>query len=189
MRKTSRKGFTLIELMVVIAIVGILAVLALVGYKRLISDSNTAEPQQVIMSIRLAQESYKSEVGTYANISNAAFVSGSLCPAGAGVTPGNMKKTFWDPNCANVAPGGSWSTIPVHVDGPVLFGYMTVAGAAGAAVIPQPPAPLNGVAIAFPTPAPSDWFVVYAQGDTDGDNVPARLFAHSMSNGISVENE
>ena len=58
-----------------------------------------------------------------------------------------------------------WYMLPLRVDGPLLFGYATVAGPAG------PPTPLsvtvNGQTLAFPATLPTDWYVVAANCDVD----------------------
>ena len=49
--KTNRKGFTLIELMIVVAIIGILAAVAIPGFMRYIKSSKTTEAQTNLKSI------------------------------------------------------------------------------------------------------------------------------------------
>ena len=42
-RGSRSAGFTLVELMIVVVIVGVLAVLAVVGFRRLVSEAHTTE--------------------------------------------------------------------------------------------------------------------------------------------------
>jgi type IV pilus assembly protein PilA len=189
-----QKGFTLIELMIVVAIVGVLAVLGVVGYRRIITSSRTAEPKQVIGSIRMAQESYKAETGTYAHIHGTTTPpDAEFCPQRRAVSAYGGKKWGWSPVCpvANmpnpVTPTQQlpFGALPVHVDGPVMFGYATTAGAPNVAVSG---AVLNGQAINFPAPT-SDWYVVYAVGDTDDNGQLGRAVGSSFSKDIFVQEE
>ena len=49
--KTNRKGFTLIELMIVVAIIGILAAVAIPGFMKYIKDSKTTEAKTNIKAV------------------------------------------------------------------------------------------------------------------------------------------
>jgi prepilin-type N-terminal cleavage/methylation domain-containing protein len=85
-----RRGFTLIEAMIVVAIIGVLALLAVVAYKRWIRTSYLAEAYDMISNIRAAEESFRAENGGYLTIS-AGLEPGNMYPA---ATPGRFK-TQW----------------------------------------------------------------------------------------------
>ena len=58
-------GFTLIELMIVVAIIGILAAIAIPNFLRFQLKAKSSEGKTNLAAIRTAEESYYSEFGTY----------------------------------------------------------------------------------------------------------------------------
>ena len=173
-RKSVRRasqGFTLVELAVVVTIVGVLAVIAVVGYRKYILNSKVTEAQNVISAIKIAQEDHRAERGVYANIGP------NYCPSGAGV---GDKKVGWDPACnGGVSP---WTILPVHVSGGVHFSYSTVAGQNAWA----PPADTNWVTWNNPT-APL-WYVVTARCDLDPGGDVTMLVGSSLDPAIFTRN-
>ena len=78
-----KDGFTLIELMIVVAIIGILAAIAIPNFLKFQLRSKASEGKINLAAIRTAQESYFAEVGSYSSWSS---VPGSL--------PGQNKMPF-----------------------------------------------------------------------------------------------
>jgi type IV pilus assembly protein PilA len=62
---TRRGGFTLIELMIVVAIIGILAAIAIPNFLRFQLKAKSSEGKTNIAAIRTAEESYFAEYGNY----------------------------------------------------------------------------------------------------------------------------
>jgi prepilin-type N-terminal cleavage/methylation domain-containing protein len=181
-RKLAR-GVTLIEVMITVVIVGILATIAVVAYRKKIASSKITEATQIIQNIRAAQDAYKAETGGYADISSTIT---SFYPA---ASPGTFT-TAWGAACANCKTNMDWTRINVQVTAPVQFGYATVAGdtannpaAKGVAFSVDGTsvnlAALNGVA----------WYVVAAQGDTNGNGVPVNVYATSAGGDVMIDKE
>jgi len=76
-KKNSQKGFTLIELMIVVVIIGILAALAIPRFMRATTKSKQSEAKQILKQIYVMQQAYRQEKDTYFVT---ASVAGSATP-------------------------------------------------------------------------------------------------------------
>jgi type IV pilus assembly protein PilA len=176
------RGFTLIELMIVVVIVGILATLAVVGYRKLVQSSHVSEATGMVQSIRVAQESYHSETQQYASV-DVALTDYYPNP------PLYQRYTAWGAACTTCTGGIPWSALPVHVDGPVLFGYATVAGLAGVAPATAQ-VDVNGTPLVFPVAPTTDWYIIAACADLDGNATEpnnTHVYGTSWTNQIFVD--
>jgi type IV pilus assembly protein PilA len=63
--KKVAKGFTLIELMIVVAIIGILAAIAIPNFVKFQCRSKQSEAKGNLKALYVAQESYRAEFDTY----------------------------------------------------------------------------------------------------------------------------
>ena len=74
MNKTNQKGFTLIELMIVIAIVGILAAVALPAYQDYTIRAKLSEPMAVLSEAKTSMSEYYVAMGTLPATATAAGI-------------------------------------------------------------------------------------------------------------------
>jgi len=68
--RARKKGFTLVELMIVVAIVAILVALALPSYTRYVRKSNRGEAQQLLLNWANNQEIWRANHASYANVAS-----------------------------------------------------------------------------------------------------------------------
>ena len=103
-------GFTLIELMIVVAIIGILAAIAIPNFLRFQLKAKTSEGKTNLAAIRTAEVSYYSEFGDY--------VSADATPA----NPGQNKKIEFDNQPTN-GDGAGFDRLGWAPEGYVFFNY------------------------------------------------------------------
>ncbi len=145
-KATRSKGFTLIELMIVVAIIGVLAAIAIPLFNRYIRRTKTSEVTAMFNQIRLKEEQYHGFFGNYCEIPN-------WHPAQVGPKP-----TPWDPPEAERVLWESLGVKPLSKE--VYFQYRIIAGKAGEV---KGDVGQNGIDTS------KDWWYVQARGDLDGD--------------------
>lgn len=154
--KKNQKGFTLIELMIVVAIIGILAAIAIPNFIRYQLRSKTAEARTNIGGIKTNQESFRTSEDNYGDV--------AIQPA----TPGGTVKIPWPDTacpggCNRTAPGActEFNCIGYKPAGNVYYSYDSPHRLAAAAVTAE--------------------YSISAVGDLDGDTVQGQ-FCYQSAN-------
>jgi prepilin-type N-terminal cleavage/methylation domain-containing protein len=180
------KGFSLVELMVVVVIIGVLAVVAGSAYRRYSDAGRTAEVMSMIGEFRAKEEAYRAEFNGYCNtqtnctttaLETVFYPALGTCAAGS-VEP-----------CPKVltTPPAAWTTMGINPQRKQLYcGYVVVAGAAGTAVsVAGDGQNLLGMAtLTVP------WYYIHASCDNKSTNPLNTTYTTAMSStAVVTKNE
>jgi type IV pilus assembly protein PilA len=152
-RNRKNSGFTLIELMIVVAILGILAVTAIPNFVRFQLKARAGEGKLNLVAIRSAEASYFGEYGSYIQMLPEPQTTGpGAAPPGAG-------KRAWAicPDPVTMADPG-YCIVAYTPEGPTYYDYAVGTEVPNVAIGPG----LENV----------DFFAV-AHSDIDGDGSPS----------------
>ena len=131
MNRTSHipKGFTLIELMVTVAIVAILAVIAYPSYQDYVRKSRMADGKAAILDVQLAQERFRANCPSYAT----SLVAARTCAAsGLGLAAAASPDQWYNLALADVtATGYSITAAPQGDQAKYKCGTLGIVVAAG----------------------------------------------------------
>ena len=64
------KGFTLVELIIAVAVIGILAAIAIPSYRQHVEDSAVADARASLMGLANAMERHRAQNGSYLGAAN-----------------------------------------------------------------------------------------------------------------------
>jgi type IV pilus assembly protein PilA len=181
LKNKRNEGFTLIELMIVVAIIGILAAVAIPAYMNFTKQSKTSEASLNLGAIYQGARSYfEGEMGA---VTNTLPTLGTALMTSATCVIDNVADTVTQPNSAPIPidwsalgmgdQGPRWGALMFQVQEPVYYRYMAT---------PANPGACNIMGLAAGTPI----YTLTAMGDLDNDGT---LSTFSLFVGVNDDNQ
>lgn len=175
--RESATGFTLVELMIVVVILGVLSAVAVLAYSTYVRRARIAEAAGLLANIKASQESYRSEFGLYCNV---AAPEPSLAPQSDG--------RLWDADAVDER----WSQLGFSPDTRIVsFQLDTISNTPGQnTTTPFTTAPND---VTLPVAAAEftqdHWFIARALGNQDDDSDLSVFWITHMTTGVSYKRE
>ncbi len=175
----ARRGFSLIELMIVVAILGVLAALAIPAFNRYIARGKLSEAQTMLQNIKMQQESYRQAYGRYHFITDFNPPEIHATRGGGGdhnrwVTDGALGQE-WEKLGAKPNSKYTYFQYAVGAGGP--WGIQDIEGEGDA-----------GMSSDFDLNS-KHWWVAVAHGDLDGDGTQSLIVAYRARDELFMEAE
>ncbi len=166
-------GFTLIEMLIVVALIGVLAAVAISAFSKQARKAKGGEASAMFAAVRIAQEQYHLENGVYISTGTGET---DVHP----MTPGKSRQTI-------LPLPSSWGSLKLKLpEENVYCGYVSIAGRGGDGTGLGAKAAEFGLTVA-PT---TDWYYILARCDLDGSTTrDSYYFTWSGDTRVQKQNE
>ncbi len=183
-------GFTLVELMIVVAIIGLLASIAIPSFLSYQLKAKTSEPKTNLAAIKTASLSFQAERSCFLSVQSSGW---------PGTVPANGAQLPWPSAASTPTPGalcinpltgasaaavGTFGDVGFTPSGHVRYNYYL---AASQSQTPAP-GPMTNTCPNWPAPlgagaatAPTIGFMAQAQSDLDGDGKKGGFMVSNVS--------
>ncbi|MEM9489648.1 MAG: prepilin-type N-terminal cleavage/methylation domain-containing protein [Myxococcota bacterium] len=183
-RPEGENGFTLVELMIVVAIVAIIATVAVPMFMRTVRRAKSAEVPAMFAAIQTSQEGYYSENGEYLTTGSV----GTPFPDPPAESQRHPASPAGADTATNISPiPDSWTALRIQSEKTALYcSYVTISGGAGE----DSRIGSKGNDFGFLTAPEKDWYYVLAECDFDNDSATnSHYFTSSELDTTLKENE
>jgi prepilin-type N-terminal cleavage/methylation domain-containing protein len=182
-RRTSA-GFTLVELMTVVAITGILAAIGVALVTGHVNAAKAGRALVGVAAVRVAEEQYRSQNGQYLGCSSDSDPKWYPMETPSKVEYNWRQTGHPDWACWRVLGVAGTSSSQAGTSA-TQYGYLVNAGRPGDAYPPL----LTTDDPVLPTPARDLWYVIQVRGNVDGDTTFMQAVSSSYADKTYIENE
>lgn len=181
LRRERARGYTLVEVMVVVAMIGVMGAIAIAGYQKYVDWAQVADTKDIVNALAAGQAGYYADTRGYLGCSSD-WDDANVYP----MVPNSRKHHFHQTGHADYP---CWRLLNPETVELTYMSFWTQADVAGAAYPTLAPGMAKETIDTAP-PANRPWYIIIAVGDQNEDGNRSHFMTHSgQPSQIHIENQ